>query len=117
MATLEQVLEFYGRGGNFASHGKDTQFLFGVGISRDTRDDLLAFLRSLTDDRVRLEQAPFDHPSLPLPQGHAVDEQGVTVQPGLPLANTAFTELPAVGAAGRDASLGPIRPFAELIQP
>jgi cytochrome c peroxidase len=113
MATLEQVLEFYGRGGNVASHGKDTQFLFGVGIPDAIKADLLAFLRSLTDERVRLEQAPFDHPSLPLPSGH-VGDQGAVL--GSPLAETESIELPAVGASGRG-TLGPLRPFAELMQP
>jgi cytochrome c peroxidase len=116
MATLEQVLAFYARGGNFAAHGKDTQFLFGVGISAATRADLIAFLRSLTDERVRWERAPFDHPSLPLPSGHPGDEQAVVGQPGSALAETTVVEVPAVGKAGRPEAMGPLRPFAELIQ-
>ncbi len=114
MATLEEVLAFYGRGGNFASHGKDTQFLFGVGISESTRADVIAFLRSLTDERVRWERAPFDHPSLPLPDGHPGDENAVVGRPGSPLADTTLVELPAVGASGRDDTLGPLRAFAEV---
>ncbi len=117
MATLEQVLAFYGRGGNFASHGKDTQFLFGVGISEATRADVIAFLRALTDERVRWERAPFDHPSLPLPSGHPGDEQTVGALSGSALAETTIVEVPAVGASGRDATLGPLRPFAELALP
>lgn len=112
MATLEQVLEFYARGGNFASPGKDTQSLFGVGIPANDRTDIIAFLRSLTDERVRLEQAPFDHPSLPIPSGHPGDALAIVGEGGV----SDVLEVPAVGAAGR-AALGPIRPFADLIQP
>ncbi len=117
MATLEQVLEFYNRGGNVASKGKDAQFLFGVGVSAETLADVVAFLTSLTDERVRLEQAPFDHPALPLPSGHAGDEHGVDAQNGSTLATTVLTDVPAVGASGRDQTLGPLRPFAERVSP
>ncbi len=32
----------------------------------------------LSDDRVRFERAPFDHPSISVPNGHPGDENGVT---------------------------------------
>jgi len=120
MATLEEVVAFYNRGGNFASTGKDAQFLFGVGASDETLADLVAFLKSLTDERVRWERAPFDHPSLPLPVGHVGDENSVVGDsaPGFSLlAETRYVEIPAVGSAGRDAALGPLQPLSERLSP
>jgi cytochrome c peroxidase len=65
--------------------------------------DLAAFLKTLTDDRVRLEKAPFDHPSLTLPNGHVGDENKVTFTKATNQAKQDTYELPAVGAAGRQA--------------
>jgi cytochrome c peroxidase len=114
LVSLEEVLQFYNRGGNFSSAGKDAQFLFGVRAPEETLADVVAFLRSLTDERVRWERAPFDHPSLPVPHGHRGGETDVL---GADLAATAFLDIPAVGAAGRPAALGPLLPFAESLAP
>ncbi|MCK9604895.1 MAG: cytochrome C peroxidase [Methylomonas sp.] len=111
MATLEQVIEFYARGGNF-DNSNQSDFLTRTPMSSDAqkRADLLAFLKTLTDDRVRYEQAPFDHPELIVPNGHEGDDQ--FVQSGHPLsaalAKEAVVVVPAVGASGRAA---PIEPF------
>ena len=51
--------------------------------------DLVAFLRSLTDDRVRLQKAPFDHPDLVIPNAHSGVGNGV--------AQDQLITLPAVG--------------------
>ncbi len=121
MATLEEVVAFYNRAGNHVTAAKDAEFLFSLDLSPETQADLVAFLRSLTDERVRWERAPFDHPSLPLPVGHLGDEQGVTesTTPGYAgLAETRFVTLPAVGAAGRNNDDGPLLPFhAALPEP
>jgi len=120
MATLEEVVEFYDRGGNFTSQGKDAQFLFSSGMSAQTKADLVAFLKALTDDRVRWERAPFDHPSLPLPVGHTGDENAVTgsIDTGFPgLAETQVVELPAVGASGRAPEDGPLLPLVDRLMP
>jgi hypothetical protein len=120
MATLEEVVEFYGRGGNFTTQGKDSQFLFSLVFTEQTKADLVAFMKSLTDERVRWEKAPFDHPSLPLHVGHTGDETAVTLsaEPGFAgLAETEIVELPAVGAGGRDATQGPLVPFADRLTP
>jgi len=45
-------------------------------------------MKSLTDERVRLQQAPFDHPQLFIPRGHNPDGSDNLV------------EIPATGAAG-----------------
>jgi len=77
MASLEQVVEFYARAGDFENtHDKDRD-VAGFGMSEQEKADLVAFLRSLTDPRVRTEAAPFDHPQLPLKEGHLGDSQTV----------------------------------------
>jgi cytochrome c peroxidase len=117
MATLEQVLEFYNRGGNVSSPGKDAEFLFGVGASPDALADIVAFLKTLTDERVRWERAPFDHPALVIPSGHAGDHNAVDPDGDVGLAKPDFTVLPAVGASGREPPLGPLQPLEQRLQP
>ena len=70
--TLEQVVEFYNRGGNHFQnnlHDVDAD-IEPLGLTADERTQLVAFLKSLTDERVRFQRAPFDHPQLnALPEG------------------------------------------------
>lgn len=43
-------------------------------------------MKSLTDDRVRYEKAPFDHPEISVPHGHDGDQASVissTLYPNL----------------------------------
>jgi hypothetical protein len=89
--SLRQVVEFYSRGGDFTN----AEISGRIGrLALDARDvdGLVAFLRSLTDPRVRDQAAPFDHPQLFVPMG---------AQPGTAgeLADC-FREVPATGAAG-----------------
>lgn len=112
MATLEQVIEFYARGGNFDNNNTH-DFLTFTPMSNDPqkRADLLAFLKTLTDDRVRFEKAPFDHPELIVPNGHPGDDS--LVSGGNPIDSALATEdfivVPAVGANG---IATPLAPFA-----
>jgi hypothetical protein len=73
-------------------------------------------LKSLTDERVRWEKAPFDHPSLIIPNGEVGDQNKVFKQPINLQAKDNLLQLPAVGAAGRAAAgLPPLTAFdAEL---
>ncbi len=117
MATLEQVMEFYTRKGNFDSPDRHRLMsnLFLAG-DPDGRGALVAFLKTLTDDRVRYEKAPFDHPEISVPNGHVGDNGSVT--PGNPLnANLAkdeYLHIPAVGANG---SVAPLQPFENYLAP
>ncbi|WP_394824436.1 cytochrome-c peroxidase [Pendulispora albinea] len=75
-ATLEEVVDFYSRGGDFNNPEKASRM---QRISFDSGDKaaVVDFLRNaLTDCRVEKERAPFDHPSLPLPNGTAVPAIG-----------------------------------------
>ncbi len=70
-------------------------------LTKSDVDDLVAFLKSLTDERVRWEQAPFDHPSLTLPHGHVGDETWVKFSKANNQAQQQTYTLPAVGKLGR----------------
>ncbi len=61
-ATLEEVVDFYDRGGDFDGPNK-APTIAPIGLTPQQRADLLAFLRRpLTDPRVRDGLPPFDHP-------------------------------------------------------
>ena len=98
--TLEQVIEFYNRGGDFGRN------LPPLNLSADEKKSLVAFLKGLTDERVRLRKAPFDHPQLFVTNGHPNDEQNVVPDPdiqgedGTKQAKDNLLEIPAVGRGG-----------------
>jgi cytochrome c peroxidase len=78
--TLEQMIDFYTRGGNFPSVAANPDLDFNmaeIGTLQNAPDkmaDMVEFMKSLTDERVRNHSAPFDHPELFVPEG--VDENG-----------------------------------------
>lgn len=141
-STLEDVIDFYFRGGNFrrfqanpdlknhphpvigfdATRTNESE-ITGLGILRGElatsgpgvgdpskglddadRASLVAFLKALTDERVRLHKAPFDHPQLFVPIGHPGDQFTVD-DDGTGNATDNLMEIPAVGANG-----GPAQP-------
>ncbi len=104
-AILEQVIEFYDRQSDFGDANIDVLDgeIAHIDLGEDDEGPLVDFLLSLTDERVRQEQAPFDHPELPVPNGgtFAAEEPRIVV--------------PAVGAAGRPAKgLPPLGTFLGL---
>jgi len=130
-STLEQVVEFYNRGGNSRStndgNGNTTGFgpnptnkapnITPLQLDDNEKKYLVAFLKTLTDDRVRWERAPFDHPALDIPDGHPDDENSVKPRSNLNFARDTIRSLPAVGAAGRDPrKSGPLQPFDTGLQ-
>jgi cytochrome c peroxidase len=89
-ATLGQVVDFYSHRGDFPSADMDPNLeraSFGV----LDKVAVVAFLKSLTDERVRNQSAPFDHPSLIVPDGAVVSNGVLTEQ---------TITIPATGAAG-----------------
>jgi hypothetical protein len=98
-ATLEQVVDFYSRGGDFGG-------LPVLNLSSQEKQQVVAFLKALTDERVRYQRAPFDHPQLFVPNGHPGDQNSVTIDPnvktndGTTQATDALLEIPAVGRNG-----------------
>ena len=99
-ATLEQVVDFYDRGGDFPRQD-------GIRLDADIRpleltsqekSDLVAFMKALTDQRVVRQQAPFDHPELFVPHGHM--DRPTADAAAKPLGADEFLELPATGKEG-----------------
>jgi cytochrome c peroxidase len=75
MQTLEEVIDHYARGGRFVVSGPNTgdgkdnpfksEFVHGFSLTDQERDDLLAFLRSLTDEEFTSDPKfsnPFESP-------------------------------------------------------
>lgn len=134
-ATLQQVMEFYNRGGD--RRGEDASNTSGfehpavnqhngsnldpdmaaLNLTADEVDALVKFMEvALTDPRVAWERAPFDHPSLILPQGEKGDENSVGQKPASAQTTSrqaldAEFQLNAVGASGRSTAQGPLLPF------
>jgi cytochrome c peroxidase len=99
--TLRQVVDFYNRGGDFAENNIDNldRGIRPLNLTEEQKTSLVAFMQSLTDERVRHERAPFDHPQLFITNGHPGDQNAVT-NDGTGQATTTLVELPAVGRNG-----------------
>ena len=137
-STLEDVIDFYFRGGNFRTFNLDQSHPI-IGYSADRIDEspitglgiltgdllnsgpglddadkasLVAFLKALTDDRVLYRKAPFDHPQLFINAGHIGDNTSVEVDAN-GQAKDILVEIPAVGAEGGD----PLPTFSENLAP
>jgi cytochrome c peroxidase len=105
--TLEQVVEFYNRGGDFNTVAEvkymdpDIEML---GLTLQEKTDLVDFLRNgLTDPRTVNQAAPFDHPQLFTPNGHPQGANGYPVDkdPNHPgQAKNVFVEVQATGVKG-----------------
>ena len=64
-ATLEEVVEFYNRGGDFDAPNIDHGVIRPLNLTSQEKADLVAFMkRPLTDPRVANELPPFDRPTL-----------------------------------------------------
>lgn len=119
MSTLDQVLDHYlvqegnfkpGNSPNHVNQDLHAGLIFGFAADRAA---LIAFLQTLTDERVRYERAPFDHPQVLVPNGHSGNEQqtqGTATNPGL--ASDAILVVPAVGKNGRPI---PLQNFNDLL--
>lgn len=128
-STLRQVVEFYARGGSrrdkSLAGGGNTGDTSGTGLLgkstipvsgtefgtnvdffiRDVKsteeqiDAIVAFMKTLTDDRVRCDAAPFDHPELPVSNGHNASDSNKDKK-----ADDILATIPAVGAGGYTAA-------------
>ena len=106
LSTLEQVVDFYDRGGNVDNFDKSPD-IFPIGLTAQEKIDLVNFMKTFTDDRVAFERAPFDHPSLTIPNGHTGDQNAVTGGNVLlaALGGDQVKAIPAVGSAGNAQAL------------
>ncbi|MGZ8218272.1 cytochrome c peroxidase [Methylomagnum sp.] len=119
MSSLDQVLDQYlvqvgnftpGNSVNHVNPDMHKGLIFQAAINRD---NLAAFLLALTDERVRYEREPFDHPQVLVPNGHPGNEQqtqGSGTDAGL--ARDDILVVPAVGKNGRTT---PLETFHDLL--
>ena len=117
-ATLEQILEFYARNGDVPAGGNLGPGMGNIRLSQQERGQIVEFLKALTDDRVKFERAPFDHPSLCVPVGYLERAPGVLTpdrsSDGTSLAAADLrAAVPAVGQAGNAV---PLQTFVEQLQ-
>ena len=116
-ATLEQVVQFYARNGDFPGGGNLGPGIGQIKLSTADQTALVAFLKALSDDRVRYEQAPFDHPSLCVANGAS------ELSPGLLAVDSSDSRFKAsaidkfalVPAVGKDGNKVPLQTFAEML--
>ncbi len=107
IATLQQVVEFYSRGGNFASTNIDNldaniREIGKLQNNPTNQRQVVDFLVSLTDERVRFNRAPFDHPELVLNQGASGGELSLLADLNIAGQSADATiDLPATGAGGQ----------------
>jgi cytochrome c peroxidase len=100
--TLEQVVQFYNRGGDFVNANTHPA-IKPLGLSAGDQAALVAFLKALTDQRVVTQSAPFDHPQLYVPNGHLWSVPNTDLQDdgtGSGRAADNFVVIPATGAGG-----------------
>jgi hypothetical protein len=102
--TLHDAVDFYSRGGNVSPiQGMDGTLIEPLGVPALTPDEIdaiVAFLETLTDERVLYQRAPFDHPQIFVPNGHPGDSRSTADTNGDGLADDIMVEIPAVGAGG-----------------
>jgi cytochrome c peroxidase len=115
-ATLAQVLEFYDRHGDFSdvNIAELDGALALVQLAEGDEEAVIAFMLALTDERVRYEMAPFDHPQLFVPNGHPGNNAAITnfaTIDGVKQAGDSLLDIPAVGSAGR---AEPLKPFLNI---
>lgn len=94
LPTIGDVLEFYDRGGDVPAdrtmNPDKHPAMRSLDLDRHDKIAMAFFLACLTDERVRHERAPFDHPELRIVNG--VDASGAD----------RIVAIPATGAAGGD---------------
>jgi hypothetical protein len=102
-------VDFYSRGSDFpdGNLGPDIRRL---GFSATERTSLVAFLKSLSDDRVRFERAPFDHPELCVSIGHLNSTADAS------FALSAADKWAGIPAVGKTGNAVPLQTFEELLQ-
>jgi cytochrome c peroxidase len=107
--TLLQVIDAYNRGGDFGARNQPVPdpTIKPLGLTEAEKSDLVAFLLALTDERVRWQRAPFDHPSICVPHGHTGDDRQVTSDQS----GRARDEMMCIDAVGARGASRPLQPF------
>jgi cytochrome c peroxidase len=82
--TLRQVVDFYVRGGDFPVTNSQHRDFNIINLNADLQSNLdeaekvalVDFMLELTDDRVKFDRAPFDHPQMIVPLDGTAPENG-----------------------------------------
>ena len=109
MKSLTEVVQFYTRGADFRKTNIQNLDPDVHGISQlqgnpESIAAVVEFLKHLTDERVRLQKAPFDHPELVLVNGHSTTT--------MPRATDNLVVLSATGAQGGK----PLQTFEQVLE-
>ncbi len=117
-ATLEQVMDFYARNGDFRAGGNLGPGIGQIRLNQQDRTAIVAFMKALTDDRVRFQRAPFDHPSLCISTGHEEPAAGVLAADTTDgrFASSAIDRWALIPAVGKDGAVAPLQTFDELLR-
>jgi cytochrome c peroxidase len=118
METLEQVVAFYSRGGDFPSDGNIGPGIEQHNLTAGNQTVLVNLLKAMTDDRVRLERAPFDHPELCVPvAAQQTDAQALVPDTSNPqFTASALEQWAGIPAVGRGGNAAPLQTFEELLK-
>lgn len=100
-ATLKELMIAYNAGNLFRSENINDMppDITALNLTGTEENDIIAFMLTLTDPRVKNRQAPFDHPQLIINNGHPGDQNSVT-NDGMGKATDAVFQLSAVGSSG-----------------
>jgi cytochrome c peroxidase len=99
--TLLEVVDFYDRGGDFSNENQQDldPDIEPLGLTAQEKQALVAFMLTTTDNRVKKNQAPFDHPSLLVSNGSQNGANSV-LDDGIGQSVDDFILIPAVGRLG-----------------
>ncbi len=114
-ATLEDVLLFYGRNGDFPDGGNLGPGIGNIRLNQGERTALVAFLKALSDDRVRFQRAPFDHPSICVPNGHVELSSSQFETDPAQSGSVALDKWALVPEVGSEGTSVPLQTFQELL--
>ena len=109
--------EFYARNGDVPAGGNLGPGMGNIRLNAQERSALIAFMKALTDERVRFERTRFDHRALCVPVGHVESALGV-LEPDTSVDGNgrAAADLWAlVPAVGRGGNASPLQTFEELL--
>lgn len=114
-STLMQVVDFYDRGGDFKNENHDDMDpdIRRLHLTDDEKEELVEFMLALTDDRVLLKRAPFDHPSICMTNGHKSIGRRISRNGSTTKSMDTMECLPSVGKNGVKRQFA-LRPFLNV---
>ena len=93
--------------------GQSGSDIVPLGLTQQEKDALVAFMVATTDQRVKFQKAPFDHPSLMISNGHPANG-GALIFDSVSK-DGATDSMLAIPSVGRHGSAQPLCTFTENI--